>query len=106
MITFDEFKKMELKVAEVLEVKEHPAADKLIIMRISLGGEERQIVAGLKPYYKPEELQGRKVVVVVNLQPAVLRGEKSEGMLLAAQDGDDVIFLTPEKDCRAGSNVL
>ena len=106
MITFDEFKKMELKVAEILEVKEHPAADKLIIMRISLGGEERQIVAGLKPYYKPEELQGRKVVVVVNLQPAVLRGEKSEGMLLAAQDGDDVIFLTPEKDCRAGSNVL
>ena len=106
MITFDEFKKMELKIAEVLEVKEHPAADKLLVMRIGLGGEERQIVAGLKPYYKPEELQGKKVVVVVNLQPAVLRGEKSEGMLLAAQDGDDVIFLTPEKDGRAGSNVL
>ena len=106
MITFDEFKKMELKIAEVLEVKEHPADDKLLVMRIGLGGEERQIVAGLKPYYKPEELQGKKVVVVVNLQPAVLRGEKSEGMLLAAQDGDDVIFLTPEKDCLAGSNVL
>ena len=106
MISFAEFKKMELKVAEVVSVATHPNADKLYVMKINLGGEERQIVAGLKPYYKPEELQGRKIVVVANLEPAVLRGEKSEAMLLAAQDGTSVIIVVPERDVSPGSPIL
>jgi methionyl-tRNA synthetase len=106
MISFAEFKKMELRVAEVVSVETHPNADKLYVMKINLGGEERQIVAGLKPYYKPEELQGKKIVVVTNLEPVVLRGEKSEGMLLAAQDGPNVIIVVPERDVHPGSPIL
>jgi len=106
MISFAEFKKMELKVAQVVSVANHPNADKLYLLKINLGSEERQIVAGLKPYYKPEELQGRKIVVVANLEPAVLRGEKSEAMLLAAQDGTSVVIVVPERDVAPGSPIL
>ena len=106
MISFNEFKKMELRVGEVLSVQDHPNADKLIVMKVDIGGEERQLVAGLKPWYAAEQLKGKKVVVVANLEPAVLRGEKSEGMLLAAQDGDDVVILVPERDVKPGSAIL
>jgi len=106
MISFNEFKKMELKVGEVVDVQDHPNADKLIVMKVNLGGEERQMVAGLKPWYTAEQLKGKKIVVVANLEPAVLRGEKSEGMLLAAQDGDDVVILVPERDVKPGSPIL
>ena len=106
MLTYDEFKKMDLRVAEVKSCDEHPNADKLWVMQIDLGDEQRQIVAGLRGYYTPEELVGRKIVVVANLSPATLRGVESNGMLLAAQSGNDVIVLTPEKDIAAGAKVL
>ena len=106
MISFSEFKQMEMKVGEVVSVADHPNADKLIVMQVKIGDEQRQIVAGLKQWYAPEDLQGKKIVVVTNLEPAVLRGEKSEGMLLAAQDGDNVVVLVPEKDVASGSPVL
>jgi len=106
MISFNEFKKMEMKVGEVVKVADHPNADKLIVMQVKIGDEERQVVAGLKQWYQAEDLQGKKIVVVTNLEPAVLRGEKSEGMLLAAQDGDNVVILVPEKDVASGSPVL
>jgi len=106
MISFAEFKKMELKVAQVVSVEAHPNADKLYVMKINLGGEERQIVAGLKAHYKAEELQGRKIVVVTNLEPVVLRGQKSDGMLLAAQDGPNVVIVVPERDVNPGSPIL
>jgi methionyl-tRNA synthetase len=96
---------MELKVADVLSVTAHPNADKLYVLKISLGGEERQIVAGLRPYYQPEQLQGKKIIVIANLEPRMVRGEESNGMLLAAQSGDSVIFLTPERDIPAGSII-
>ena len=105
-ISFADFKKMELKVAEVLSVQNHPNADKLYLLKVRIGTEERQLVAGLRPYYTPEQLQGRKIVVVANLEPAVLRGEKSEGMLLAAQDGVSVVIITPERDVASGSPIL
>lgn len=105
-ITYDEFKKVELKVGEVKAVEPHPNADKLLILRVDLGGEERQLVAGLKTWYKPEQLIGRKVIVVVNLAPVNLRGVQSNGMLLAAQHGNDVVVLTTEKDIPAGAKVL
>ena len=106
MISFEEFKRLDLRIAQVKSVREHPGADKLYLMQVDLGKEVRQLVAGLRPYYRPEQLEGKKIVVVVNLEPATLRGEKSEGMLLAAQHGEDVVVLVPERDLPAGSPVL
>lgn len=106
MISFNDFKKMELKVAEVLSVEDHPNADKLHVLKVKIGDEERQVVAGLKGHYEREELEGKKVVVVANLEPAVLRGQKSDGMLLAAQDGDNIVIIVPERDVASGSPVL
>jgi methionyl-tRNA synthetase len=105
MISFAEFSNMELKVAQVVGVADHPNADKLYLLKINLGSEERQIVAGLKPYYKPEELLGRKIVVVANLEPRVVRGETSQAMLLAAQDGASVVIVVPERDVVPGSPI-
>src|SRR5512141_3143689 len=87
LITLDDFSKIRLKVARVLAAEPHPRADRLLKLRIDLGGEERQLVAGIAAHYKPEELVGRNIVVVANLRPARLRGEISEGMLLAASQG-------------------
>ena len=88
---------LNLKVAKVTEVLDHPSADKLYILKIDLGGEERRLVAGLKPYYPDRsDLLGKHLVVLTNLQPARLRGEFSEGMLLAGDDGKDVGILNPQ----------
>ena len=81
----DPFAKINLKVAEITEVKEHPEAEKLYILQINLGKERRQLVAGLKPYFKADELKGKHSVVVTNLKPAKLKGVESAGMLLAAE---------------------
>ncbi|NOZ23734.1 MAG: methionine--tRNA ligase subunit beta [Planctomycetes bacterium] len=106
MITFDEFKKLELKVAEVKSAEDHPDADKLTVMQIDVGGEQKQIVAGIKGHYSNEELVGKKIVVVNNLAPAKLRGVESNGMLLAAVAGDGaVVLLAPEKDVASGTAV-
>ncbi len=90
------FSLLDLRVAEVLEVRDHPNADKLYILKIALGDEERQLVAGLKGYYNKEELLGKHLIVVTNLKPAKLRGELSEGMLLAAVSDENVgILMAP-----------
>jgi methionine--tRNA ligase beta chain len=89
---------LSLKVAKVTEIKDHPRANKLYLLKIDLGNEQRQLCAGLKPYYPdPNDLLGKNLVVVTNLEPAKLRGELSEGMLLAGDDGTDVGVLTPKK---------
>src|SRR5699024_6996057 len=85
-ITIDDFDKIDLKVAEILEVKEHPNADKLLILEVKVGEETRQVVSGIKKYYTPEDLVGKKVVLVANLKPVKLRGEESHGMILAAEE--------------------
>lgn len=105
MITFDEFKTMQLQVGEVTSVEDHPNADRLLVLKVNLGGEERQLVAGLKGHYDSQSLTGKKVVVVTNLEPAILRGVESNGMLLAAQDGDVLSVLTVDKDMTPGSSV-
>ncbi len=105
MITIEDFGKMELRVATVKAVESHPNADKLLVLKVDLGGEERQLVAGIKAHYTAEELVGKQIVVVANLQPAKLRGVESQGMLLAASDGDRVVILTPEKPVSSGSPV-
>ena len=105
---FSDFRKLELKVGEILSVCDHPDADKLYVMTLDTG-EERQVVAGLKSHYTPQQLQGKKVVVVCNLKPAKLRGVESKGMVLAADDekmgGDNVRLLTPSADLANGSRV-
>ncbi|MFW6133846.1 MAG: methionine--tRNA ligase subunit beta, partial [Planctomycetota bacterium] len=108
-IEFDDFTKLDLRVAKVLEVAEHPNADKLLVLKIDLGDKQRQIIAGLKGFYSPEALIGRQIVVVTNLQPRKMRGLESQGMLLAAVVGgramDDVVVLTPEREVPPGTSV-
>ena len=90
------FSKLDLRVCRVLEVKDHPEADKLYILTIDLGSEKRQLVAGLKQHYTLEQLAGKSLIVVANLKPAKLRGVYSQGMLLAAEDGREVEALHPD----------
>ena len=105
MISIDDFRKVELKVATVKSAEAHPNADKLIVLQVDLGSEQRQICAGIRNHYTPEELVGKQVVVVANLETAKFRGLESQGMLLAASDDGRVIILTPEKPVLAGAQV-
>ena len=95
---------LELRVAEIKEVKEHHNADKLFVLQVAIGKKQRQIVAGLRDYYTVEQLVGKKVIVVANLKPAKLRGEVSQGMMLAADNGETVILL--ESDVASGTLVV
>ena len=106
MVSFNEFKLVDLRIAKVLSVEPHPYADRLYVLKVDLGAEQKQLVAGLKGHYQPEQLVGRSVVVVNNLQPATLRGVESQGMLLAAQDGEKVVIVVPDGDVAPGSQVL
>ena len=108
LIQYDDFAKVELRVATVLECKAHPNADKLLVLQVELaGGEKRQICAGLRQHYAPEQLAGKQIVVVANLAPRTLRGEVSHGMLLAATDPatGKVVFIAPSETVGAGSKV-
>ena len=105
-VTFDEFMKLDLRVATVLSVENHPKADKLYVLKVDIGeGTPRQIVAGMKKHYSIEEMVGKKIIVVSNLEPAELRGVKSDGMLLAAEAGAIVSLLTIDKDVGPGSRI-
>jgi methionyl-tRNA synthetase len=105
-ITIDDFKKVILKVGKVVECSAHANANKLLVLKVDLGGGEvRQVVSGIKQWYAPEQLVGKSVILVANLAPAVLRGVESQGMVLAASSGDQVILLSPEKDAAPGSKV-
>jgi len=105
-ITIDDFKKVVLKVGKVTEASAHANANKLLVLKVDLGGGEvRQVVSGIKQWYAPEQLVGKNVILVANLAPAVLRGVESQGMVLAASSGDQVILLSPEKDAAPGSKV-
>ncbi len=105
MITIDDFRNIELRVATIQHAEPHPNADRPMVVKIDLVSEERQLVAGIRGHYTPEELIGKQVVVVANLQTAKLRGLESEGMLLAASDGENTVILTPEKRVSPGSRV-
>lgn len=105
MITIDDFRKMELRVAQIKEVTEHPNADKLYVVIVDFGDRTKQIVAGIRPFYPKEALIGKRVVVVDNLEPAMLRGVESQGMLLAASDEQGISVVTPDRDAALGSVV-
>src|SRR5437764_13610319 len=107
-IQYDDFAKLDLRVAAVLECKPHPNADKLLVLQIDLGSEKRQICAGLRLHYPdPQELVGKQIVVVANLAPRQMRGEISNGMLLAATDPATgrVIIVSPSEIVTPGSKV-
>ncbi len=105
VIAFDDFKKLELKVAKVLGADAVPGATKLLKLQIDLGTEQRQIVAGVALAYKPEDLVGKLIVVVANLTPAVIRGVESKGMLLAAVNPSGMALLTPDREIAPGTSV-
>jgi methionyl-tRNA synthetase len=106
VIDYSEWKKLDIRVGEVKAAEDHPNADKLLILRVDVG-EPRQLVAGLKGYYNPDDLVGRKVVVFVNLKPVKLRGIESQGMVLAAVDEttDTVSLLTIDQDAPIGARI-
>lgn len=106
-IHYDDFAKIELRTATVLECKPHPNADKLLVLQIDLGTERRQICAGLRQHCPPESLVGKQIVVVANLAPRQMRGEVSNGMLLAATDAvtGRVIVISPIDTVPPGSKV-
>jgi methionyl-tRNA synthetase len=104
--TSDPFSKLDLRVAKILEVSDHPQADKLYIMQVDLGPlGKRTIVAGMKPYYQKQEISGKSIVMVTNLKPAVIRGVESKGMLLAATDATNVVSLLDPKNSSPGAEV-
>lgn len=105
MIDIKEFMKVELIVAQVKEAWDHPNADKLYVIKVDTGSGERQLVAGIRLDYTPEELVGRRVVIAANLEPATIRGEESQGMILAASDENGISLLSPDKDVALGSRV-
>lgn len=104
-IPFEEFQKLDLRIGKVVSVENHPKADKLYVLKIDIGGETRQLVAGMRPYYKPEELLGKHVAMIANLAPAQIRGVESQGMIFGADDGTVVSVLRPDKDIRTGARI-
>ncbi len=105
-ITIDDFRKVELKVATVVTAERLPKSDKLLKLQVDVGSEKRQIIAGIAQHYKPEELIGKQIVIVANLQPAKLMGQESQGMLLAASDANgNLSLITLYKEIQAGSTV-
>ncbi len=104
-ITIDDFAKIQFKVAEIIEAKDHPKADKLLILQLKVGDERRQVVSGIKEYYRPEDLVGKKVVIVANLKPIKLRGEESNGMILAAEKDGEFTLISTLDDISSGANI-
>ena len=105
MITFEDFKKLEIKIGKILSAEKIPEADKLIKLEIDLGTEKRQVVAGIAQFYEPDYLIGKEIPVVVNLETKKLKGVESQGMILAASVEGTPVLLCPEKEVPPGSIV-
>ncbi len=106
MITSEDFSKIELKTAKVLEANRVEGSEKLIVLILDLAGEKRQIVVGIGKTYNPEDLIGKTIVIVANLEPRILMGLESNGMLLAAHDSEgNPVILIPEKEVNSGEGI-
>ena len=104
--TFDDFQKLDLKVAEILAAEKVIKADKLLQLKLNVGGVERNVVSGIAQHYNPEEIIGKKVLYLANLEPRKIRGVVSEGMILMAENAEgELSFMTPEKDFESGAGV-
>lgn len=104
-VKFEDFKKLDIRIAKILKVEDHPNADKLYVITVTTGEAEKTIVAGIRPYYKKEELEGKSIVIIDNLEPANIRGVVSNGMLLAAKDESSLAVLIPERAVKTGGPV-
>ncbi len=105
VIGIEDFLKVDLRVAKVLSAERVEGSEKLLKLQISLGNEERTIVAGISKYYTPEELVGKKIVIVANLKPRKIFGITSQGMLLAASDGENFSLIVPDRDIKEGAKL-
>ncbi len=104
-LAYEEFAKLDLRVAEILEAVEHPDAQRLLVLKVRVGEQVRQVVAGIKATYAPAELAGRRVVLLSNLAPAVIRGVESQGMILAADLDGKAVLLQPDREVPSGAKV-
>ncbi|MCS7181410.1 MAG: hypothetical protein N2589_06690 [bacterium] len=105
-IKFEEFKKMDLRVGKILEVEDVSGADRIYLITVDIGDEKRKMIAGIKPWYTKEELIGKNIVVIVNLESKVIRGIESKGMLLATLFDNKLSILTTDKeDVPPGSKI-
>ena len=105
-ITYDDLAKLQFQIGEIVKCEEVPKSKKLLCSQVKIGSETRQILSGIKAWYKPEDMVGRKVMVVTNLKPAKLEGMLSEGMILCAEDDEgNLALMTPAKDIKSGSEV-
>ena len=106
MITFEDFKKVDLRTAEIVQAEKVDGADRLLKIQVKMGADTRQIVAGIAEYYKPDDLIGKKVILVANLKPVEIRGVESQGMLLAASDESSLTLVgLDDNDLPSGLNV-
>jgi methionyl-tRNA synthetase len=104
-ISIDDFRKIDLRVARITQAAPLEGADKLLKLEVDLGDEKRTLVAGIAKHYRDEELIGRSVVIVANLQPTKIRGVESQGMVLAAQGDGQLVLITPLGDIQPGSKI-
>lgn len=105
MATYEDFQKLDIKIAEIESVSPHPNADRLYVLGIRIGEVRKTIVAGIRAHYTEEELKGKKIVVVDNLAPAVIRGVESNGMLLAASNDTMLTLICPDRPIADGAKV-
>ena len=105
MISFDEFKKLELKAGKVVSAERIENSEKLLKLKVDLGSEERQIIAGIGRKYAPEDIIGKEIIVAANLEPKTLMGYESQGMLLAADTQEGPVLLQPEKEVAPGTKI-
>ncbi|MBO7633581.1 MAG: methionine--tRNA ligase subunit beta, partial [Lachnospiraceae bacterium] len=105
-ITYDDFAKLEFRVGEIIKCEEVPKSKKLLCSQVKIGSDVKQIVSGIKAHYTPEQMVGKRVMVVVNLKPATLAGLVSEGMILCAEnEAGDLAIMVPEKPFEGGSEI-
>jgi methionine--tRNA ligase beta chain len=103
--TFEDFKKLQIRIGLIVEAEKIEGTDKLLKLKVDFGDEKRQIVSGIAEFYKPEQLIGKEHPFVVNLEPRVIRGVESQGMILAITSGEKIVLLKPNKKVPAGSFV-
>lgn len=105
MVTINDFKNFEIRVGTIKEVNEHPNADKLYVIKVDLGDKQKQLVAGIRTSYTKESLINKQVAVIDNMEPAVIRGVESQGMILAASDDSGIVVLSLERQVKEGSKI-
>lgn len=104
-VRIEDFQKLDIRVGKVLHAEPIQKSEKLLLLKVDIGGETRQLVAGLRPHYKAEDLVGKLVIVLANLEPKALMGYVSQGMLLAAVDDGKPVLLVPEREVKPGAKI-